>query len=238
MCGWLRGVFLLPTLVERGRSKNLLIYERGIYVGTARVGSACGFLEGRANAASRERMTYYDLFKDDEWLEQQADYLIRLSDNQGEVLACQEALLEFGKFSEKGAFLVLNRHTLSFSSLGDKIRDKRNIRIRLDLAGRKGEKLRLTWKKNESISIFTGKRIDEDQLFSLLDLSGEIQLTYSKGTPSDVMVSDISAQKDRGPGAMLLAAVLDLMGEKVSVQCSVFERAGLEGSAIIQFSRS
>jgi hypothetical protein len=198
--------FLVPKFDETQFANVTVIYERGIFVGYRSFGTVCGIVEGRADNAARDRATAPTFTQNEPWFRKQVDYMFRIAEHIGEVLACQETLLASAKYSAIHPMFVMDRSTLSPAELIDRLKGKAQVRFRLaqDYSAEK-------WSvgKVESIDVITGKNVDSNQVYSLVTLPGAL-------IEGD-RISKFQAGGDGHPLGDLMHLVLGAMGENCNI---------------------
>jgi hypothetical protein len=162
--------FLCPNL--NTSTLGLAFYELGIFVGHKRpTASICGFVEGRAKNAARDRVDGFNVFGDSEWVEKQIDYMTRISENVGDAIACQESLIEHGRIARQLPIVLLNRKECSLDELVAAVGKRSEIRFTLKDGNEKNE---FGATVVESVSPFIGKEVDEDKLYFLVSMHDKV----------------------------------------------------------------
>lgn len=199
--------FLRPAIESPGM--GLAFYELGIFVEeNGYRPNICGFVEGRAQNAARDRVDGFDVFLDQEWVEKQIDYMSRISENLGDAIACQEALVKHNRFAKKLPIVLLNRKECSLEDLIAAVGKRAEVRFALlsDIRSKKFDAPVV-----DNVNYFIGKEVDEDRIYFLTDMGGGI------------LLGDFERFLDEGslPLAQILREVRNALGENVDIRKTV-----------------
>jgi hypothetical protein len=215
-------------LVSEG-SPGLGVYDRGIYVGADFNLRACGLIEGTSDNAARDRIVMHDLSKNDAWFRKEMDYAFRIAENIGEVLACQDALLKFGRFNENAILFAIDRTFVSFVDLVEKLRGKAMVRIALEQTYT--EPARWRFEAETNIRIITGSYVSADDIYALVTIPESIDEREDLRKYRD---SDCGT-----PFGKIVHAIFAALGEKGRLKRSFSqERHSLRREMILEFSKS
>jgi hypothetical protein len=158
--------FLVPDLAAS--PVGLGVYDRGIFAGFAEHGDACGLIEGETDNAARDRLSAYDIGDNDQWFTTQIDYMFRIAQNAGEVLACQEVLLKFGRFNPGAILFAVDREFVSFITLIERVRALPSVTITLEQTY--GEPAAWKFDAAQHLGVITGKHVPPSEIFALVNI--------------------------------------------------------------------
>jgi hypothetical protein len=203
--------FLKPNI--SGHSEfGMAYYDKGIFIETRNSHTGpCGIATGKALNAARDRGEHADILGDSDWLNQQVDYMTRLSEHIGERLACQEGLVSNNKIGAKLPIVLLDRKDYSLDQLPVAISKRRKIHF--FLKGEPNGEENFAAAAVDNVSAFIGKDVDENQLYFLLDFKEKIG-----GGKLDTFI-----QEEKSPLAKVLKAILKALGENASIRTSIVQ---------------
>lgn len=207
--------FLKPSLGTPGvlgqLMSTLLVYEKGIFIGYKQyAGNICGFIEGRATNAARDKSEDLNPLADAEWVERQMDYMSRLTLNLGEAVACQEAALQIDRIIPNLPFLVLARKPITLNQFLERVGSLDRVRITLSTDYNSPFKAR----RVDDVSAFIGVDVDESRVFFLAELPGELRegdsiTDYVRDSKSVLANFLRTTQQTMGPGALIKVTIAD-----------------------------
>lgn len=164
--------FLKPNIAGNTEF-GMAYYDKGIFVEVRQSQTGpCGIAIGKALNAARDRGEHADILNDSAWLDQQVDYMTRLSEHIGERLACQEGLVANNQIGTKLPIVLLDRKDYSLDQLPSAISKRQKIHF--FLKGEANGEEKFSASAVDNVSAFIGKNVDENQLYFLIDFKEKV----------------------------------------------------------------